>query len=123
MTGEQIQPVAVCAGVVAALRAAIRRDWARATQDMRRLDGTYAEWFRGRDASVSMAEFQRRWAHGGVLCSVSVGHAGQVHVLQLRFSLGCPVPAPDLAVDVPAFAPASAFAAAQPFVAGPPDPP
>ena len=56
------------------------------------LDGTCAEWFRGRDMALPAAAFARRWGHGGVLCAVLEGAAGpQLHV---RFSLAHPVPGP-----------------------------
>ena len=86
LAGVHLSPAAVCNAVLSGVRAAIQRDWARATHDMRRLNGTYAEWFRGRDTSISMAVFQRRWARDGVLCTVE-GEGG----LCVRFSLTQPV--------------------------------
>ncbi len=88
LTGQAFSAAAVCGAVVAALRAAIRRDWQRVTLRLEGLDGTCAEWFRGRDMSLGEAEFGRRWGRGGVLCSV------QEERLRVRFSLAHPVPAP-----------------------------
>lgn len=88
LAGAAFDAVAVCGATVAAVRAAMRRDWTRATHDMRRLHGTYAEHFRGRDTSLQVGEFVRRWARGGVLCAVDGG------AMTLRFSLGVPVAAP-----------------------------
>lgn len=110
LAGEELTPVAVCGATVAAVRAAIRRDFTRATRDLRRLGGTYAEWFRGRDASIQVGEFLRRWAHGDVLCRVTQGG------LQLHFSLALPVavpgaPAAEPGERAPRAAPAAAAVA------------
>ena len=40
LAGQPFGPAAVCGAVVAAVRAAIQRDWTRATRDMRHLSGT-----------------------------------------------------------------------------------
>lgn len=89
LAGQPFDAAAVCGAVVATVRAAIRRDWTRATHDVRRMDGTYAEWFRGRDASITAAAFHERWSAGGALCGIAAGGG-----LDLRFSLAQPVPAP-----------------------------
>lgn len=97
LAGKVFGPADVCGATVAAVRGAIQRDWVRATSDLRRLGGVYAEWFRGRDASITVEEFEDRWARGGVLCRVEGGGDAAWPRLQLRFSLSLPVPAP---VDV-----------------------
>ena len=86
-------PAGVCAVVVASVRAAIQRDWARATKDLVRLAGACPEWFRGRSPALSMRKFRARWASNGVLCRV-LGADGQRPSLLVRFSLAHPIPAP-----------------------------
>lgn len=62
----------VIAGFVGVVRSAIQRDWMRTQRDPRQcLPGTFSSWFRGRDPCLTVGEFRERWAHGGVLCSVS----------------------------------------------------
>ena len=116
LTDQPFDATAVCGTIVAALRAAICRDWTRATHDMRRMDGVYAEWFRGRGASLTMDCFQQRWTSGGALCVADVAGG-----LQLRFSMAHPVPAP-AAGRQPAAGPAAAAGArpARHPPAGPP---
>ena len=88
LTGEAFTAAAICGAVVAAVRQAVRRDWQRATQALHRLDGTSAEWFRGREMSLTQAEFEHRWARGGVICTV------EGEQMRVRLSLAFPVPAP-----------------------------
>ena len=90
--GTPFTATGVCAAVVAAVSASIRRDWARATQDLIQLSGACPEWFRGRSPAMSVARFKAQWAHRQVLCRV-LGE-GPEQQLQLRFSLSHPVPAP-----------------------------
>lgn len=99
--GRPFCPATVCAATVAAVRAAIQRDWLRASADLRRLPGTYSEWFRGRNVNISMERFKRRWARGGCLCSVEAGAGGAARLV-LRFSVALPVAAPPAAPDAPA---------------------
>lgn len=96
-------PAAVCAATVAAVRAAIQRDWLRATVDLRRLPGTYSEWFRGRNVGIALDKFKQRWARGGCLCEVAAGDGGRPR-LSLRFSVGTPVQAPAAPPGTPAAA-------------------
>ena len=91
LAGKAFVPAAVCGATLAAVRGAIRRDFVCATCDLRRLGGAYAEWFRGRDLSITLDEFADRWARGGVLCMVPDAACPR---LQVRFSLSLPVPAP-----------------------------
>ena len=96
----------VCRATVAAVAAAIRRDFTRASQDLRRLGGAYSEWFRGRNQALSMDDFEARWAHRGVLCAVLPGPGGQDR-LRLSFTVAAPVPVPPLAANEVAVAPAA----------------
>lgn len=84
----------VCAETVAAVRAAIQRDWLRATRDLQRLPGNFSEWFRGRDVSIPLREFRQRWAQRGCLCEAEPPAEGEPPRMQLRFSVAVPVPAP-----------------------------
>ena len=57
LTGQAFAPAAVCGATVAALQAAIKRDWQRVMVDLRGLDGTCADWFRGPDMRLQRGEF------------------------------------------------------------------
>jgi hypothetical protein len=76
LTRRPFDARAVALAVVQALHSAIVRDWTRATRDLTRLDASYSEWFRGRDPSLAIEEFEGRWSHGGVLCVVQHALAG-----------------------------------------------
>lgn len=93
LTGVPFSAAGVCGAVVAAVSASIRRDWARATEDLVRLSGACPEWFRGRSPARTVAQFAERWAHRGVLCRIVRGAGGR-RELALRFSLAHPLPAP-----------------------------
>lgn len=121
--GQPFTATAVCAAVVAAVRASIQRDWARATKDLVKLSGACPEWFRGRSPALKLSAFRARWAERGVLCTVvggededsdsegegasslgegaasqsgegAAGAARPPPQLTLHFSLAHPVPAP-----------------------------
>ena len=101
--GRPFCPATVCAATVAAVRAAIQRDWLRASEDLQRLPGTYSEWFRGRNVHISTDKFKQRWASGGCLCTVGAGAGGAAR-LELRFSVAVPVQAPVVAPGMAASA-------------------
>ena len=119
LTGRAFTAASVCAAVVAAIREAIQRDWARATQSLVKLSGACPEWFRGRSPALSLSDFRARWAVRGVLCTAlgGVEEGGDEDAparppqLTLHFSLAHPVPAP------------AAPAAAAPSTAQAPPPP
>lgn len=92
----------VCAETVAAVRAAIQRDWMRATRDLQRLPGVHSEWCRGHDVGIPLTEFEHRWAHRGSLCEVEPAANGEPPHMRLRFSMAVPVPAPAAALGAPA---------------------
>ena len=100
LMGRAFTAAGVCAAVVAALKEAIQRDWARATQSLVKLSGACPEWFRGRSPALSLSDFRARWAVRGVLCTVlggeEEGRDGDAPPprLTLHFSLAHPVPAP-----------------------------
>ncbi len=103
-SGRPFCATAVCAATVAAVRAAIQRDWLRATRDLRRLPGNYSEFFRGRDVGITLGEFEQRWTQRGCLCAVEPAAADRPVRLQLRFSVAVPVPAPAAPPGTPAAA-------------------
>ena len=93
--GLPITPVSIAATVVAAVTAAVSRDWQRVQA------GSLASlsqgvccstWLRGRQPLISRQEFTVMWATHGVFCTVSDdgGHGELRHV----FSLSTPVPFP-----------------------------
>lgn len=106
LTGRAFTATATCAAVVAAIREAIQRDWARATNSLVRLSGSSPEWFRGRNTALALGMFKARWAVRSVLCTVvgggEVPEGGgsnteepvQQPKLTFHFTLGHPVPAP-----------------------------
>ena len=108
LTGKPFDAAAVAAATVVELRTAIARDWTRTNRDLTRLDASYWEWFRGRDPSLDLDDFEARWAHRGVLCAVHEGQLG-VPRLQLLLSPSFPVPLP---VPGPAAAPGAAHVVA-----------
>ena len=100
LQGRAFTATGVCAAVVAAIREAIQRDWARATQSLVKLSGACPDWFRGRSPALSLSDFRARWTVRGVLCTVLGGEEEGRDVdapppqLTLHFSLAHPVPAP-----------------------------
>ena len=110
LAGREFTAAGVCAAVVAAVRAAIQRDWARVTQDLVGLSGAPREWFRGRDPTLKLDSFRERWGQSGALYMLEGGDGwegrdaegegeeegaeGEPPRLVLRLSLGHPVPAP-----------------------------
>jgi hypothetical protein len=77
------------AAVVDHLRAAIRRDWLRATVDVRKLsEDWYSDWFRGRNPALEESAFLDSWGFEGRLCRVANGQ------LEVLLSCDAPVPIP-----------------------------
>jgi hypothetical protein len=114
LTGRPFDTIALCAAVVAAVRAAIQRDWARATKDLVKLSGACPEWFRGHSPTLRLHDFKALWAVRGVLCTVTGGEESDAEDggeggpavegeqrpaprLTLRFSLAHPVAASGVA--------------------------
>mgnify|MGYP000405527981 CR=1 FL=1 len=95
--------------VVDDLAAAMRRDWLRATADVRKLSPqACGSWFRGRDPSMPEERFTATWGPAGSLYSIEGGN------LVVRLSYAHPVPVPQ-----PPPPPAAAAAAAPPQQGGP----
>ena len=76
LASSQFTAAAICGTVVSLVSASIHRDWARCTSDLVQLSGAPPEWFRGRSPALELGTFKRRWAVGGVLCSVAGGELG-----------------------------------------------
>ena len=83
------------AAVVEHLEHAIRRDWDRASGDVRLMsEDVGSALFSGRDPSLSQEGFLQRWGLQGRLCEVR-----QDGSLLVRLGLDRPVPVPGLPVD------------------------
>ena len=75
LTGVPFSATGVCGAVVAAVSASIRRDWARATEDLVRLSGACPEWFRG-GALRGRSRSSRSGGPTVVCCAGSPGGKG-----------------------------------------------
>jgi hypothetical protein len=74
------------------MRGLIYQDWAAVEGDVRTMAGVPPSWFRGRDPTTTLAQFQEAWCVRGVLASVSLP-AGQGHRYALVVGLTVrPVP-------------------------------
>jgi len=51
-----------------------------------------ASWLRGRSLALTLAQFQARWCHRGVLCRAAATRDG--HDLHLHWTATHPVPLP-----------------------------
>ncbi len=84
---KQFTPTAVQAIVVRTIRRAVRWDWARSTQDVKRLGIGGSRQFRGREPALMVPAMEDRWC---------VGQLPLVRVheeeLDIRFSADWPVP-------------------------------
>lgn len=63
---------AVVGAFVREVRGLIHQDWATVEGDVRTMAGVPPSWFRGRDPTTTLAQFQEAWCAGGVLASVSL---------------------------------------------------
>ena len=78
------------AAVVDHLSEAIRREWLRASEDVRLMSvDVCSSWFRGRDYELSKEAFLRRWGLQGRLCAIREDGS-----LRVRLSYSSPVPVP-----------------------------
>jgi hypothetical protein len=97
LSGEAAPTAAMLAArVVHDCRGAMRRDWVRVREDIALGAGVPRDWLRGRTETLSVAEFQARWCHRGILCRVEPGDASPL----LRWSIYAPVPVEQDAVGV-----------------------
>jgi exonuclease III len=84
---------AVVQRTVAAVNAALRRDWLRATRDVRALSPRWpADYFRGRDPRLKWEQFEAAWGPAGTLWEEAV--IGGRTQLVPRLTLQWPVAAP-----------------------------
>jgi hypothetical protein len=63
---------AVVAAFVREIRGLICQDWATVEGDVRTMAGVPPSWFRGRDPTTTLAQFQEAWCVRGVLASVGL---------------------------------------------------
>lgn len=87
----QVTAAQIAARVVAAARSMMRRDWLMVVTDIRQESDVLSDWLRGRQPSLSLAEFGSRWCHGGVLCRPAAEDAAVPDIL---WSAAHPVPLP-----------------------------
>ncbi len=62
----------VVGAFVREIRGQIQQDWATVEGDVRTMAGVPPSWFRGRDPTTTLEQFQEAWCVGGVLASVSL---------------------------------------------------
>jgi hypothetical protein len=93
MEGTPTNPASVVAKVVYGARSSMQQDWCRVEGDVRRFSRAPVNWFRGRDSSLSAAEFASRWCMGGVLATVRQDGLGRDH-LEVKWSCVHPIPLP-----------------------------
>ena len=97
LSGEAAPTAAMLAArVVHDCRGAMRRDWVRVREDIALGAGVPRDWLRGRTETLSVAEFQARWCHRGILCRAEPRDASPM----LRWSIYAPVPVEQDAVGV-----------------------
>ena len=76
LAGEASPTAAVLAArIVHDCCGALRRDWVRVREDVALGAGVPSDWLRGRPGTLTLAEFQARWCHRGILCRVEQGAA------------------------------------------------
>lgn len=89
LPGEAAPTAAAVAGsIVHDCCGALRRDWARVRDDLARGAGVPTAWLRGRSPALSLADFEARWCHRGVLCRLTADAAYP----DVRWSVYHPVP-------------------------------
>jgi hypothetical protein len=97
LAGEASPTAAVLAArIVHDCCGALRRDWVRVREDVALGAGVPSDWLRGRPGTLTLAEFQARWCHRGILCRVEQGAARPT----IRWSIYAPVPVEQDAVGV-----------------------
>ena len=82
----------VASAILHSCRGTLLRDWARVTSPAAADFGVPAAWLRGRPLALSLAQFQGRWCHRGVLCRAAAGPDGPD--LRLHWTASHPVPLP-----------------------------
>lgn len=89
--GSHISAAHVAARVLAAARALMRRDWLLVVTDLRQESDVLSDWLRGRQPSLSRADFDSRWCHNSILCRLADADAAQPDILWTAVH---PVPLP-----------------------------
>lgn len=89
--GSHTSAAQIAARVLTAARAMMRRDWLLVVTDIRRDSDVLSAWLRGRQPSLSRAEFASRWCHNTTLCGLADEDAAQPDIL---WSAVHPVPLP-----------------------------
>ena len=91
--GPQFSSAAVVDACVRAIERRVLADWQRVRGDVTGVAGTSPWWFRGRHVGLTLAEFEERWCHGGVVASVAPGGAAMSFLLGATVASG-PPPSP-----------------------------
>lgn len=79
---------AAIAAFVREVRGLIRQDWATVEGDVRTMAGVPPSWFRGRDPTTTLAQFQEAWCVSGLLARVQpMAGAPHRHVLEVGLSV------------------------------------
>ena len=84
-------PAHIAARVLAAARDQMRRDRLLVWSDIRLRAGVLSHWLRGRQPSMTQEQFQQRWCHGDVLCSLPEDMEEPSHI---HWTAAHPVPLP-----------------------------
>ena len=82
----------VASAILHSCRGTLHRDWVRVTSPAAADLGVPASWLRGRSLALTLAQFQARWCHRGVLCRAAATRDG--HDLHLHWTATHPVPLP-----------------------------
>jgi hypothetical protein len=95
--GLQASATSIAAKVVYSVRLLMEQDWQLAAVDIRLHSGVCSALFRGRAPHLSLAAFEGKWCHRGVLAGAPAGGLGQPLVKPtIRLSASWPVPLPGL---------------------------
>lgn len=81
----------IAARVLSAAKSMMRRDWLLVDTDIRQQTDMLSDWLRGRQPSLSRAEYGSRWCHNSLLCRLADAEAAQPDIL---WSATHPVPLP-----------------------------
>ena len=68
--GHLTSPAHIAARILTATREQMRQDWLLIGADIRLRAGVLSHWLRGRQPTMSAQQFQQRWCHADILCSL-----------------------------------------------------
>ena len=88
--GPQFSSAALVDACVQAIERRVQADWQRVCGDVTSVAGTSPWWFRGRRVELSLAKFEERWCHGGVVAVVAPGGASMAFLLWGTVASGPP---------------------------------